>query len=119
ALPEAVLPRFALASEGLLHGDIGVGRLVDAEFTQPLVNGLQLLWAPKDDAVQLVHLRRSVTEPPGVLWRGQEEPEQRQLEAEGKGEKFVSVELPPPVPLVRPFDGRNARLGEPLAQEPL
>ena len=53
-----------------------------------------------------------------VARRREKEPDQRQVERQGEGEDFLGVELSVPVALVGPLDGGDARLGEPLAQEP-
>jgi hypothetical protein len=48
--------------------------------------------------------------------RGEEEPDDGQVEGEGEGDEFLGVELAATFALDGAFDGRDARLGELLAE---
>ena len=49
---------------------------------------------------------------------GKKEPDQGEVEGQGEGQDFVGVEFPVAVAFVGPFDGGDAGLGKPLAEEP-
>ncbi|MGA3221088.1 MAG: hypothetical protein ABSE77_18770, partial [Acidimicrobiales bacterium] len=51
------------------------------------------------------HVVGGVVQPAGVPGRGEEEPHQREVESQGKGEDLMGVELAAPVPFVGAFDG--------------
>ena len=106
-----------LAGE-VLDGPVDLGRFVDAELAEPVVDGLELVFLPEDDAVELADDVGGVVQGAVVAGRGKEEPDQGQVEGEGEGEDLVGVELPVAVAFVGAFDGGDAGLGESLAQEP-
>ena len=59
-----------------------MGRVVDAELTEPLVEGTELAFFPEHDLVKLAD---------GV-GRVMEKPHQGQVEGEGEGQDLVGVE---------------------------
>ena len=102
----------------VLDGPVDLGRLVDAELAEPVVDGLELVFASEDDAVELADDVGGVVQGAVVAGWGEEEPDQGEVEGEGEGEDFVGVELSVAVAFVGAFDGGDAGLGEPLAEEP-
>ena len=105
------------ASE-VLYCPVDFGRLVDAEFSESFVHGLELFFAPEDDPVELADGVGGVMQVAVVAGWGEEELCQRKVESEGEGEDLVGVELTVAVAFVSAFDRGDAGLGEALAQEP-
>jgi hypothetical protein len=86
---------------------------------EAVVDGLELVFAPEQHAVELAHEVGGVVQRAVVAGWGEEEPDQRQVEGQGEGEDLLRVELPAAVAPVGAFDGGDAGLGETLAEEPL
>jgi len=116
----AVVPHRSLrpAAREALPGVVGVGRLLDAELSEPLVQEPQLVLATEQQRVELVHVIARVPESPCVAGRGDEEPDERDVEATREGENLLGVELAMPA-LITALDPRDRRLGEAHAEKTL
>jgi hypothetical protein len=102
----------------LLDGLVDPGGLVYAELAEPFVDRPELVLLSEDDAVELADDVGGVVESAVVAGWGEKESDQGQVERQGEGQDFVGVELAVAVAFVGPFDGGDAGLGEPLAEEP-
>jgi hypothetical protein len=106
----APLPVAVFAGPARLAGDvvdslIDLVRFLDPDLAESFVDGFELAFSAKDDAVELADDVGRVAKLAVVSGWGEEEPDEWQIECQGEREDFLGVELTASIPLVGPFDG--------------